>query len=437
VNAAVPLLEHILLGLMIFALCAAAVAVLVQITRGSIILNENSGRWVFAPFCPRYALLLRLLGATSVLAAGFLACLRGGIVWLGGGTRLVLGLYSMAACIWFLVGLGTMPRSDFLTENSSPLTWFVCLGVAAGTRPVISRQLGRIAGIAAWLVFPLMLYSLTMIPYYGRFDRVNPQVMYLSLLLWFASYHLLSTPGAAWFPKAVRSIPLLACCVVAAFNQGRGWIMQCVLAFLLLFARPLFLREANAASKLLKNGVLVVLALAAAFFLLFQLHPAAIEGLIDRGAEDTRTDQYTQFFSQMGAFDLLVGKGPEGSYLLRGSPYEYFDNQFIWMLLKGGFAILLGYAVLVLLPAFHLFFRSRNERDYAAAGTLILWSLGLAGLSTYLSIDFSAQNCFIVLLAGYCHWRLAAQTPKVPIRGLRRLPLPQMRRNVSPTAARA
>jgi hypothetical protein len=336
VSAAVPPRELVLRALAVFALCAAALAVLVEITGGTAIMNEDFGAYVFYPFCPRYALLLRFLGITSVLGAGFLASLRGGIGWLGGRTRLVIGLYFMAACFWFLVGFRSFTKFDLVTETSSPLVWFLCLGVAAGTRPVISRQMGQIAGIAAWLIYPLMLYSLTKINDYGRFKGVNPQVMYLSLLVWFAAYHLLSTPGTAWLPRAARSMPLLACCLVAGYNQGRGWLLQCLLVFLLLLARPLFLHETNAASKALKNGILAVLALAAAFFLLVQFQPAAIQGLINRAAEDTRTDQYTQFFSQLGVFDLLVGKGPLGSYLLDGSPYGYFDNQYIWMLLKPG-----------------------------------------------------------------------------------------------------
>ena len=429
--------DRILLCLMIAALCAATLVMLVQIINGSIILSEKSGKWVFTPFTSRYALPLRILGIASVLAAGFLPCVQGGISWLGGRTRMIMGLYFLAACIWFLIGFGSFSKRDFVTENSSPLVWFVCLGVVAGTRPVISRHLGRIAGIAVWLVFPFMLYSLTKLSHYGRFERVNPQVMYLSLLFWFAAYHMLSTPGSAWFPRAARSIPLLACCVVAAFNQGRGWILQCVLVFLLLLARPLFLREAKAVSKAFSNGVLTALAMLAAFFLLLQFYPIAIQGLIARGAEDTRTEQYTQFFSQLGVFDILIGKGPEGYYLLDGSPYDYFDNQYVWMLLKGGFVIAFGYTVLVIVPGFRLFFRARNERDYAAAGTLILWSFALAGLSTYNSLGFLAQNYFIVLLAGYCHWRLAAQMrePRIPIRGAGMPPLPQMRANVSPPAA--
>ena len=433
--------DRILLRLMIVALCTAAGAVLVEITNGTVSMNEGLGKWVFFPFVSRYALLLRFLGFTSVLAAGFLACLQGGIGWLGGRTRFIVGLYFTAACFWFLVGFTSFSKFDLVTETNSPLVWFLCLGVAAGTRPVIWKHLGRIAGIAAWLIFPLMLYSLTMIPSYGRFARNNPQVMYLSLLLWFASYHMLSTPGTAWLPRATRSIPLLACLLVAVFNQGRGWIIQCVLALLLLLARPLFLREAKAATKALTNGIFAVLALLAAFFLLLKLYPLAIQGLIGRATEDTRTGQYQAFFSQMEVLDLLTGKGPTGSYTdpELGSSYGYFDNQYVWMLLKGGFLIAFGYTALVIIPGFRLFFRARNERDYAAAGTLILWSLALAGLSTYNAIGFLVQNYFIVLLAGYCHWRLAAQmqVPRSPSRGWRMLPLPQIRRNVAPTTARA
>lgn len=440
-HGVVPLLDGVVLRLMIVALCAAAVAVLMAIAKGTVTLNENSGKWVFSPFTWRFAWLLRFVGITSVLSAGLLACLQGGIGWLGRRTQFISGIYFVSAFIWFLVGFMSFAKRDLVTESSSPLVWFICLGVTAGTRTVISRYLGKIAGIAAWLLFPLMLYSLSKIPTYGRFERVNPQVMYLSLLLWFACYHLLSTPGAAWLPKAARSIPLMACCVVAVFNQGRGWIIQCVLTLLLLLVRPLFLREVNAVSKSLKNGILAAMAVLAVFILLIQLQPLAIQGLIARGGEDTRTDQYEQFFSQVGLLKLVIGSGPNGSYAFEGysTNYDSFDNQYIWMLLKGGFAIALGYIVLVIVPAFRLFFRARNESDYAAAATLILWSLALAGLSTYNSIGFLAQNYFIVLLAGYCHQRLAAQVhlPRIPMRGLSMLLQPQMRRRVSPTAAPA
>jgi hypothetical protein len=434
---ALGLPEIIIRSLILLALCAASIAVLLQITKGKVVPTEAEGFVTFGVFYSRFVLLFRVVGIASVLTAGFLACLYGGIGWLGMSSRLVVGLYAVAACGWFMVGWGRMSKEELLTEGDSALTWLLCLGVAVGTRQEVWKELGRIAGIAAWLLLPGMLYSLTMLRDYGRFATVNPQVMYLSLVQWFACYYLLSSPSAAWRSKAVRSIPLLCCFLVAVFNQGRGWTVQCVLAFLLLAARPLFLREAKAASSLLQSGVVAALALTIAFFLLLQFKPEAIYGWMARATEDTRTEQYQQFFSQVGVSDLLIGKGPGAGYRFGNrSNYGSFDNQYIWMLFKGGFLIALGYTVLVILPGFRLFFRARNERDYAAAGTLILWSLALAGLSTFNAIGFSAQNYFIVLLAGYCHWRLAAQIPRIPRGGWGMLPPPRIRGNTPPTPAR-
>ena len=438
IPGALGLPEVIIRSLILLALCSATIAVLLNITLGTVELTAGEESPKFHGFYSRFVTLCQLVGIASVLTAGFLACFQRGVGWLGISSRLVMGLYAVAACFWFVIGLGRMGRDEILTEPDSALTWFLCLGVAAGTRQGVWRQLGRIAGIAAWLLLPWMLYSLTMLKNYGRYDGVNPQVMYLSLVLWFACYYLLSTPGAAWLPRAARSIPLLGCFFVAVFNQGRGWTIQCILVFLLLAARPLFLREAKAASNLLKTGVVAVLALATVFFLLLLFHPLAIKGWIARASEDTRTGQYKEFFSQVQVADLITGKGPGAGYAFddRFSNYRSFDNQFIWMLFKGGFLIALGYTVLVIFPGFRLFFRARNERDYAAASTLILWSLGLAGLSTYLNIGFSTQNYFIIVLAGYCHWRLAAQPSEVPIRGWHMLPLPRTRSNTSSTPAR-
>ncbi len=53
----------------------------------------------------------------------------------------------------------------------------------------------------------------------------------------------------------------------------------------------------------------------------------------------------------------------------------------------------------------------RNERQYAAGGTLVLWGLALAGLNTFNGVGFTASNLFICLLAGYAPASLAASRP--------------------------
>jgi hypothetical protein len=345
----------------------------------------------------------------SILSAGFLGCVRGGIRSLDFPTLLAMAPYGLAACYWSFVGLASMPIRDFIVSPLSPLIWLLCLGVFAGSQQEVWRHLDRIAGVAAWLLLPLMLFSVMKIKYYGRFDGVSPNDMYLSLVTWLSAYHLLATSGTSVLRITIRAVPLLGCCLAAVLSQGRGWVLQCFLALALLTVRPLFLRERGAFSKLLKRGALALAAVTATTFFLIQFYPLAVEGLLGRLGQDSRTEQYRLFFAQVPWTTLINGAGPLATYRFgRDLSYEFFDNQFIWMIFKGGIFIFMGYAVLILLPGLRLIRRAQCEADFAAGATLLLWTLGLAGLSTYLNVNFNAQNYFIVTLAGYCHLRLHA-----------------------------
>jgi hypothetical protein len=233
--------------------------------------------------------------------------------------------------------------------------------------------------------------------------------MCLSLVLWFAAYQLLAAPKTSLLSIAMRAIPVAACALVAVYNQGRGWLLLCVLALLLMALRPLFLRQQRAMVKVASILIFAAAVFTLTWFLLQQYYPMALEGLLRRLTADTRSEQYRLFFAQVGPLDLLLGKGPEAVYRnsFNRMSYSYFDNQFLWMAFKGGSVIALGYAFLVVLPGVRLLFAARDESDYAAAGTLVLWGLALAGLSTFNTISFSAQNFYMLILAGYCHARLA------------------------------
>jgi hypothetical protein len=396
--------------LVLVALAASSIQTVLQITRGTAILSpEMNGHWTFFPAASKSLWALRTLGMASFLSAGFLACLQGGIRSLDVPTLVAMAPYGLAACCWTFVGLASMPIRDFIVGPQSPLIWLLCLGVFAGTQREVWKHLDRIAGVAAWLLLPLMLYSVMKIKYYGRFDGVSPNDTYLSLVTWLSAYHLLSSPGTSVFRSAIRAIPLLGCCLVAVLSQGRGWVLQCLLALALLTARPLFLRAPRALSKLLKNGALALAAVIATVFFLLHFYPLAVEGLLGRLGQDSRTEQYSLFFAQVPWTTLINGAGPMATYRFgRDLSYEFFDNQFIWMIFRGGIFIFVGYAVLVLLPGLRLIRRAQCEADFAAGATLLLWTLGLAGLSTYLNVNFNAQNYFIVTLAGYCHLRLRA-----------------------------
>ncbi len=401
-----------ILSLLLLALALSIAAQVLQIRLGSIGTSVlRPGMYDFEAYASKIVTLLRLACIGCALAGGLLTCLQGGVSSYGLGTRLVIGIYALAAGAWILIGIFTMPIRDFLTGDTSPMIWLLCLLVFAGAQREVWSRLPTVAGVVAWLLVPLMLDSLIKVKHYGRFYGGNPQVMYLSLGLWFAQYHLLATPGTSLFRTSIRAVPLLACSVVAVFNQGRGWIIQCVLALVLLAARPLALRQAGAGAKLARDILLGFVLAVVVSVLLLRFYPLAVEGLLDRVTQDTRSDQYREFFSQVGLLELVPGKGPLATYRLDvGGNLEYssFDNQFIVMAFEGGLSIVLGYTALVILPGFRLLLRGRNERQYAAGATLVLWGLALAGLSTFNGVKFTASNLFICLLAGYAHASLAA-----------------------------
>lgn len=402
-----PLSGKLLSALIVTAFCAGLISSLIAIWRGSIETSDTPGYYVFVPIGSGDSMvagLLNLLAMTCLLTTGLVAFFQGAFLLLGLGRLLILGIYTMVALYWLATGFLSMRIPDLLLSSNSPIVWFLLFGVFAGTQPKVFRHLSSIAAAVAWLIFIPMLWSVASLQSYGRFRGQNPQVMYLAITLWFSIYHLLATPAQSGFLSNARSIPLLACFVVAIFNQGRGWAVICILGFFLYIIRPIIIRRmANPIQGVMGKLAFAGIGMVIACIVLQAFFPSAIEGLINRLDEDTRSEQYQIFFSQLDPWSLLPGKGPSAGYLYNGnSDYGYIDNQLLWMAWKGGSVILSGYALFVLAPGWRLMWRPRNEKEYAAACTLFLWSLAVGGVSTFLNINYNVQNFFVVLLAGYC-----------------------------------
>ena len=123
--------------------------------------------------------------------------------------------------------------------------------------------------------------------------------------------------------------------------------------------------------------------------------------------EDTRTEQYEEFFAQVPLSDLILGRGPNGVWYFAGNEYQYFDNSFLWMAFLGGLPLLISYLVLIIVPGFRAFFRGAKDDDAAASALLILWAIACLGVSTYSHPSLTPYSYFLCLLAGRCHGYLA------------------------------
>ncbi len=399
------------------AIFASVGEILFQVVFGTITAGSYK-EWTYTPFASyKTTTALHILCITCGISAAVLSWVGGAWRHLGITTWLVLLLYLMTACVWLAVGVFSMPFINFIETNNSPVVWLVVPCFIVGYHKDIGKYFNIIATTVSWGMILPMLYSIVKMRGYGRFESVNPHVIYLSLVLWFAAYHFLSSESKLLRVQLARAFPLIICCLVAVYNQGRGWLMQCFLVFGLFMIKPVLLGEKKAWSRLLLGGLVMLFGIGVAAAILVSLYPEAVNGLFERGLEDTRTAQYEEFFGQVSPGTIIVGGGPNATYQSNYGhaeaemDYTYFDNQFIWMLFKGGVGITLGYVILVLIPAFRLFFRSRNHHEYAASAVLILWTLALLGLCTYHNVNWNAQNVFALILAGFCQYSLRSRVP--------------------------
>jgi hypothetical protein len=137
----------------------------------------------------------------------------------------------------------------------------------------------------------------------------------------------------------------------------------------------------------------------------FARQPAlnSFDSLKKRMTVDSRSGQYLIFFSQVSLSDLMLGRGPNATYVFGDSEkYQFFDNAYIWMAFIGGLPIMVSYFVLIILPGIKAYFRGARGDDAAASVLIILWGLACTGLSTY-SLPSVTPYCFLLyLLAGRC-----------------------------------
>jgi hypothetical protein len=118
---------------------------------------------------------------------------------------------------------------------------------------------------------------------------------------------------------------------------------------------------------------------------------ASFDLLLQRGTNDTRSNQILEFLSQVNFFEMVVGTGFESHWNFEGEPYPYLDNQWLLFTWWAGLVPALMYFYLTAVIPVKLFFK--KDQDYETkveSFILIIWTLACAGLAIYstMSVDF-------------------------------------------------
>jgi hypothetical protein len=350
------------------------------------------------------------LAIASVVAAGLLAALNGGLRTLGTGVRLAFYALLASAALWAAYAYTTEEMfSAEIFSSTGPFVWFTLLFVIAGANPFIWNSIDRVIRLLAYVSSGLGLHTLISSEwrYYAGFSKYT---LYARLLIWLGGWTLLTATRLRGLRLFTRSIPLIMAALMAICSQSRSWTLLSGLvisAFVLLKAR-----ERGSILSGMRTLVMVSVGGAAAAAAVYVMLPGtlnnSVNGLSSRLYEDSRTGQYSEFFRVVPVGDLLLGRGPKGTWYWRGfGEYQYFDNGYLWMLFIGGVPTLVFYFAIIVWPAIRALRAKPRGDDAAAVSLVLLWGLALTGLSTYCLPSLTIGNFLISLWAGRCHILIA------------------------------
>ncbi len=128
---------------------------------------------------------------------------------------------------------------------------------------------------------------------------------------------------------------------------------------------------------------------------------SSFELLLKRGSEDSRSNQLTEFLSQLDFFEVVVGKGFNATWYSGGHPYPYLDNQWLLLIWWAGLIPAVLYFYLTTVIPVKLFFRKNQDYETKVESfILIIWTLACAGLAIYTSITIDFFFFIICVIQG-------------------------------------
>ena len=361
------------------------------------------------------------LAIFAAMAAGVVAMLKGRFRLLRGSVRAAFLVLFAVAIVWALVAYDQEELlSRVVFGATGPFVWLTLIFVVAGSDRRLWTAIDPVIHALAYATCILVFWNLLRTGSSVYVLGYTKHTMYCILLMWLGGWTLLGAVRQQGWRLALSVTPLILLILTAIQSQARSWIL---LGFL-LGSVFLFLRRRDQGSVLsgIRDVILACLFVIAVGVIASHYMTDAVEGVSGRLAEDTRTLQYRDFFSVVPVSDLVLGRGPEGTWYWYGiGEYQYFDNALLWMLFIGGIPTLLCYLIIVVLPALRALRADPAGSDAAAVVLVLFWGLALTGVSTYTMPSVWFSSYLISLWAGRCHLILAETARERKLARIQRL----------------
>jgi hypothetical protein len=341
-----------------------------------------------------------------LMAAGVLAALDGCWKVLSPGARLAFSVLLIETVLWATVDYNIDELlSSKIFGATGPFVWLSLLIVFAGVKRNLWVYLSPTIQALAYASALLGLLTFVTLGF-ASYQGASQYTEYTKLLMWFGGWTLLGATRITGWRLVVRLFPTMCLIPIALCSQSRSLAID---SFLLVFAFVILrAREKGSMARAVPLLVAICGLQIAAALVIYAIAPqtiaASVSGLNARLTEDTRTGQYRDFFAVVPVTDLLLGRGPKGTwYWASFGEYQFFDNGYIWMLFIGGVPTLVCYLKIVVWPSIEVFRMKLGGEDGAALALTGLWGICLAGLSVFTLPGVEVDNFIILLFVGRCH----------------------------------
>lgn len=342
----------------------------------------------------------------AVLAAGTWAAMAGGYRRLRPLYRAAFWGLQVTAATWALLSYGLGDYLSFKAFGATgPFVWLSTVLVFAGMDqriwPLLDRTVSWLAVLTSLLA--LAAVATTYRDLSGRF--FSAPVYYMVLLMWFGGWTLLRPAASGALSHLRRFLPYVTFLLLTVITQTRSWfVMSLMLLLMFLFLN----RKQITGARVFQAVAALVLTLAVLGYFLKEPLAASFAQFQERALADTRTGQYLDFFADVPVTDLVLGRGPNGTWNWNGRDYQFFDNALLWMAFIGGIPTLVCYVTLVIFPGLRCLGSDRAEIKSSAV-LLLLWGLACTGFSTYSNPSLTPYAYLLSLLAGRCLAAIADQ----------------------------
>jgi len=392
-------------ALVALSLIASWLSALLPI-ENSVTVTDAEGKFVLIEVKTPLYYIAHSIEIGAAIGAGVLAALTGRFAKVSPGARVALAVLFITATAWAIQAYGA---DEILSSNifgvTGPFVWFALVLIFAGADRRIWSYVDPVIRALAYASSILAVRAL-LTSDYGYYNGFSKYILYAILLMWLGGWTLLTATRLRGWRLVVRVIPFLALILMAVCSQSRSWlIMSFLLGVIFIWLRS---RETGSALSGMRTVVVIGVLGAAAVAALYTTMPKALDdsvsGMVNRMNDDTRSGQYRAFFAVVPVGDLLLGRGPKGTWYWRGrGEYQFFDNGYLWMLFIGGVPTLVCYFLVVVWPAIRAMTYRPRGVDAAATFLVLLFGLALTGLSTFTIPSISLSSFLTLLWAGRCH----------------------------------